>query len=80
MADYVSQLRRAAKHAGFPEGAADALAGHSPRSGAASQAARDGLPPHAINHLAGVKDINWLVSYNRELDSDRLRASWSLGL
>ncbi len=43
---------------GFPEDTADAPVGHPPRSGAASQAARDGLTPHAITHLAGVKDIN----------------------
>ena len=43
------------------------------------QATRDGLPPHAINHLAGVKNTNGLASPNREPDSDHLRASWSLG-
>ena len=38
-------------------------------------------PTAASNcHLAGVKDINWLVGYMREGVSDRLRASWAVGL
>ena len=54
--------------------------GHSARSGAGSAAAQSDLQPHQICHLAGVKDINWLVGYMREGVSDRLRASWAVGL
>ena len=50
------------------------------RSGGASEAARRGLPQHEICHLAGVKDINWLLYYMRQQPEDRMRASWSIGL
>ena len=56
------------------------FAAHSMRSGGASEAARRGLPPHEICHLAGVKDISWLLYYMRQQPADRLRASWSIGL
>jgi hypothetical protein len=42
--------------------------------------AQAGLQPHQICHLAGVRDINWLLTYMRESLGDKLRASWSLGL
>ena len=78
--DYVQHPRQAARSVGCPGTLAGAVAGHTNRASAASEAARSGLPPHEINHLAGVRDINWLIGYTRELDSDRLRASWALGL
>ena len=77
--DCAQYPRQAARSAGCPGALVDAVAGHTNR-GAASEAARSGLPPHETNHLAGVRDINWLIGYTRELDSDRLSASWALGL
>ena len=55
-------------------------AGQSARSGAASEAARSGMEPHRICHLAGVRDINWLLTYMRANTEDKMRASWALGL
>ena len=65
---------------GMSEEEAARYAGHSARSGAGTAAAQSGLQPHQICHLAGVKDINWLVGYMRESIRDRLRASWAVGL
>ena len=78
--DFVRYLRQALVTIGVNIDYADHFAGHSMRSGGASAAARAGLPPHEICHLAGVKDINWLLYYMRHLLEDRLRASWSIGL
>ena len=78
--DFVRYLRQALVTIGVDIDYADHFAGHSMRSGGASAAARAGLPPHEICHLAGVKDINWLLYYMRHLLEDRLRASWSIGL
>ena len=79
--DFVRFLRHGLVYAtGMSEGEAGRYAGHSARSGAGSAAAQSGLQPHQIYHLAGVKDINWLVGYMREGVSDRLRASWAVGL
>jgi hypothetical protein len=66
--------------AGMPPAEADLYAGQSARAGGASEAARAGLPPHVISHLAGVRDINWLLGYNRATVEDKLRASWAVGI
>ena len=73
--DYVQHFCQAARSAGCPDALADAMAGHTNRASAASEAARSSLPPHVIKHLAGVRDINWLIGHTRKLDSDRLCAS-----
>jgi hypothetical protein len=77
---YVQHLRQAARLVGCPEVDAERVAGHSPRSGAATQGARAFLQTHELCRLAGVKDLNWIVGYNRHRIADRLRASWALGL
>ncbi len=59
---------------------ASLYAGQSARSGAASEAARSDLEPHRICHLAGVRDINWPLTYMRASTEDKMRASWALGL
>ena len=69
--DYVAHLRQAAHSAGYPPAIASAVDG---------EAARPGLSPHEINHLAGLKEINWLLGYTRALDSDPTRTFWSLRL
>ena len=58
---------------------AELFAGHSMRSGAATDTA-DELPPHPISLAAGVKDINWILTYHRASIGDRRRVSWALGL
>jgi hypothetical protein len=79
--DFVRFLRHGLVYAtGMSEEEAGRYAGHSARSGAGTAAAQSGLQPHQICHLAGVKDINWLVGYMRESIGDRLRASWAVGL
>ena len=79
--DFVRFLRHGLIYAtGMSEEEAGRYAGHSARSGAGTAAAQSGLQPHQICHLAGVKDINWLVGYMRESIGDRLRASWAVGL
>lgn len=80
-ADFVRFLRFCLVFAvGMSEEEASHFAGHSARAGGGTAAARAGLPPHQICHLAGVRDINWLLTYMRSSLEDRLRASWSLGL
>ena len=78
--NFVAQLREALVALGIPAEAVSHFAARSMRSGGASEAARGKLPPHEICHLAGVKDINWLLYYMRQQPADRLRASWSIGL
>ena len=79
--DYVRFLRHCLVYsAGLSEEEAAHYAGHSGRAGAGSEAARARLAPHEICHLAGVKDINWLLCYMRQDESDRLRTSRALGL
>jgi hypothetical protein len=46
----------------------------------ATTAAREGIPPHEICRMAGVRSINWLLGYNRPDASDRQRVSQDLGL
>jgi hypothetical protein len=79
--DFVRFLRSGLIYAvGLTADEAALFAGHSARSGGGTAAAQSGLLPHQICHLAGVKDINWLVGYMRESVQDRLRASWAVGL
>ena len=77
---YVQHLRQAVRLSGCPEVDAERVAGHSPRSGAATQGAGARLQTYELSRLAGVGDLSWIVGYNRHLISDRLRASWALGL
>ena len=79
--DYVRFLRQGLVSAtGMSDIEASLYAGQSARSGAASEAARNDLEPHRICHLAGVRDINWLLTYMRASTEDKMRASWALGL
>ena len=39
-----------------------------------------GARPEMIANAAGVKSIDWLLTYNRADIGDRLQASWALGL
>ena len=78
--DYVRPLRRALTELGLDKNAAGTFAGQSPRAGAATEAARAGARPEMINQAAGVRDINWLLTYNRASTGDRLQASWALGI
>ena len=72
-------LRNALIHIGFDAADAEHYAGHSMRSGAATATANE-LPPHLISIAAGVKDINWILTYHRASIGDRMRVSWALGL
>jgi len=56
---FARHLRYALIHIGLDATAADRYAGHSMRSGAATESA-DALPPHLISLAAGVKDISWI--------------------
>jgi hypothetical protein len=76
---FVRHLRSALIHIGLDAADAEHYAGHSMRSGAATDTA-DELPPHLISLAAGVKDINWILTYHRASIGDRRRVSWALGL
>ena len=76
---FVLHLRNALIHIGFDAADAEHFAGHSMRSGAATATANE-LPPHLISLAAGVKDINWILTYHRASIGDRMRVSWALGL
>ena len=76
---FVRLLRNALIRIGLDPADADHYAGHSMRSGAATATA-DELPPHLISLAAGVKDINWILTYHRASIGDRMRVSWALGL
>ena len=78
--DFVSHLRAALIFIGYPERTAAEYAAHSMRAGAATEGLRNGLAPADACRLAGVKDLNWILYYNRHHLADRLRASRSLGL
>ena len=78
--DFVRHLRQALVTTGMSEAEAGEYSAHSMRSGGASAAARAGLEPLLICHVAGVKSIDWLVGYMRTDLNDRLRASWAIGL
>ncbi len=78
--DYVRFMRKGLISAtSMAESEALLFAGQSARSGAASEAARSGMEPHRICHLAGVRDINWLLTYMRASTEDKMRASWAWG-
>ena len=61
---FVRHLRNALFHIGLDAADADYYAGHSVRSGAATDTA-DELPPHLISLAAGAKDTNWILTYHR---------------
>ena len=76
---FARHLRYALIHTGLGAADADRYAGHSMRSGAATESA-DALPPHLISLAAGVKDTSWIPTYHRAGIDDRMRVSWALGL
>ena len=77
---YVLHLRHALVTVGVPDDEAQQFTAHSIRSGAATEAVHSGAHPLLICGIAGVKSMDWLVGYMRADLTDRLRASWSLGL
>ena len=76
---YVLHLRHALTKLGVDPAIARTFAGQSPRAGAATTAARAGARPEMTANAAGVKSIDWLLTYNRADIGDRLQASWALG-
>ena len=56
------------------------FAGQSARSGAATTCMREGVEPHQLCRMAGVKSINWGLGYMRPDFEDRLGASRAMGL
>jgi hypothetical protein len=79
-ANFVRHLREALVHIGLTREEAAVFSGHSMRSGGATAAAVHGLHREDIQHLAGVKDVNWLAYYNRMYLAERLRVSQTIGL
>jgi len=79
-ASFIRHLREALHHIGLSRDAAAVFSAHSMRSGGATAAAVHGLHREDIQHLAGVKDVNWLAYYNRMYLAERLRVSQSIGL
>jgi hypothetical protein len=79
-ANFVRHLREALVHIGISAKDVTVFSGHSMRSGGASAAAMHGLHREDIQHLAGVKDVNWLAYYNRKYLAERLRVSQAIGL
>ena len=77
---FVRHLCAALVHIGLPSETAAVFSGQSMRSGGASAAAQHGLHRKDIQHLAGVKDVNWLAYYNRMYLAERLRVSRTIGL
>ena len=78
--NHIRHLRSCLVYIGVPPGEAEKFAGQSARAGAATCAARAGVPPHEICRLAGVKSIGWHLGYMRPDFDDRMRASWAVGL
>jgi len=79
-AAYVRILRHSLTQLGVDPAHAMTFAGQSPRAGGATEAARARVRPEGIALLAGVKDINSILTYNRADIGDRLEASRTLGL
>jgi len=77
---FVLFLRSALMHIGVSAEAAKVFSAQCMRGGGATEAAVHGLSPAEIQHLAGVKDPNWLAYYNRNYLGERLRVSRALGL
>mmetsp|Transcript_73989 Transcript_73989/g.139860 ORF Transcript_73989/g.139860 Transcript_73989/m.139860 type:complete len:468 (+) Transcript_73989:167-1570(+) len=77
---FVRHLREALVLIGLSRETAAVYSAHSMRSGGATTAARQGLSREEIQHLAGVKDVNWLAYYNRMHLAERLRVSQGIGL
>ena len=63
---FVKSLRSMLLRIGVPAVRARRYAGQSMRSGGATAAAIGKLAPQEISHLAGAKDQNWLVGYERK--------------
>jgi hypothetical protein len=79
-ANFVRHMREALVHIGLSREEAAVFSAHSMRSGGATAAAVHGLHREDIQHLAGVKDVNWLAYYNRMYLAERLRVSQGIGL
>jgi hypothetical protein len=79
-ANFIRHLREALVHVGLSRESAAVYSAHSMRSGGATAAAVHGLSREDIQHLAGVKDANWLAYYNRMYLATRLRVSQGIGL
>ncbi len=62
---FVKSLRAVLLHIFAPGARACKYAGPSMRSGGATPAAIGKLSPLEIGQLAGVKDFNWLMGYER---------------
>jgi hypothetical protein len=77
---FVKYLRTMLVRIGVPATRARKYAAQSMRSGGATSAVIGNLSPPKINHLAGVKDVNWLVGYERKRLASRLRTSRAVGL
>ena len=77
---FVAFLRSALINIGLSEEEAEVFSAHSMRAGGATAAAVHGLHQEDIQHLAGVKDANWLAWYNRHYLGERLRVSRAIGL
>ena len=77
---FVRSLPTMLLRVGVPAVRARKYAGHSMRCGGATAAAIGRLTPAEISHLAGVKDLNWLVYYDRKRLRSRLRVSRAIGL
>ena len=73
-------LRSARAHFDVPAVETSKFTAHGFRGGGATAAVPGGLSPEDVAHLASVRDINWLVYYNRIHLRPRLRASRALGL
>ncbi len=78
--NHIRHLRSCLMHIGVPRDEAEKFAGQSARAGAATCAARAGVPPHEICRLAGVRSIGWHLGYMRPDFEDRMQASWAVGL
>jgi hypothetical protein len=78
--NFVRHLREALVHIGLSRETAAVYSAHSMRSGGATSAAVNKLHREDIQHLAGVKDVNWLAYYNRMYLAERLRVSQGIGL
>ena len=77
---YIRHLFHALTELGVDPAIARTFAGQSPRAGAATSAARAVARPEMSANAAGVKSIDWLLTYNRADIGDRLQVSWALGL
>ena len=77
---YVQHLRQSLVQIGVSSADSMTFAGQSARSGAATTCMREGVEPHQLCRMAGVKSINWGLGYMRPDFEDRLGASRAMGL